>query len=87
MNKYDEIVNTLKEKLQLTDLDRNATLSSLGLDSLDVVEFILDIEDNYGLKFESSETQTDEAKTDEVETTETAETTEVEIVEPDNKQE
>lgn len=57
MNKYDEIVNTLKEKLQLTDLDRNATLSSLGLDSLDVVEFILDIEDNYGLKFESSETQ------------------------------
>ena len=57
MDKYEEIVNSLKEKLHIETLDLNSTLASLGLDSLDVLEFILDIEDNYGLKFDPSETQ------------------------------
>ena len=57
MNKYESIVKELQEKLNLTTLDKGATLASLGLDSLDVVEFILDVEDNYDIKFESSETQ------------------------------
>ncbi|MDY2727885.1 MAG: phosphopantetheine-binding protein [Candidatus Onthovivens sp.] len=57
MNKYESIVKELQEKLNLTTLDEGATLASLGLDSLDVVEFILDVEDNYDIKFESSETQ------------------------------
>ena len=38
-------------------LDESATLASLGLDSLDVVEYIIDIEDNFGLTFKPEETQ------------------------------
>lgn len=57
MSKYEQIVEELKKKLNVETLDRNATLSSLGLDSLDVVEFILDVSDNYDIQFESSEAQ------------------------------
>lgn len=55
--KYDEIIELLKTKLSVTELNREATLASLGLDSLDVVEFILDLEDTYDIKFEAEETQ------------------------------
>lgn len=57
MDKYEQIVEQLKKELQLETLDENATLASLGLDSLDVVEFILDIEDNFDIHFDPSETQ------------------------------
>ena len=57
MNNYDKVVNTLKAKLKLEKLDPEATLASLGLDSLDVVEFVLDLEDEYNITFEPSETQ------------------------------
>ena len=57
MSKYDQSVNDFKTKLKVDTLDENATLASFGLDSLDVVEFILEIEDNYGLSFEASEAQ------------------------------
>lgn len=55
--KYEEIIELLKTKLSVTELNREATLASLGLDSLDVVEFILDLEDTYDIKFEAEETQ------------------------------
>lgn len=57
MNNYDKVVNTLKTRLKLEKLDPEATLTSLGLDSLDVVEFVLDLEDEYNITFEPSETQ------------------------------
>ncbi len=57
MNNYDKVVNTLKAKLKLEKLDSESTLASLGLDSLDVVEFVLDLEDEYNITFEPSETQ------------------------------
>lgn len=57
MSNYDKVVNTLKTKLKLEKLDPEATLASLGLDSLDVVEFVLDLEDEYSITFEPSETQ------------------------------
>lgn len=57
MVKYEEIEEKIKEKLNITENDENATLASLGLDSLDVVEVILDLEDSYGIKFEPQETQ------------------------------
>lgn len=57
MNVYDEIINSIKEKLNLKEIDTNATLASLGLDSLDVVECVLDIEEKYKIKFEPTETQ------------------------------
>ena len=57
MSKYEQILNDFKTKLNVTELDPEATLASFGLDSLDVVEFILEIEDNYDLSFEASEAQ------------------------------
>jgi acyl carrier protein len=32
-------------------------LTTYGLDSLDVVEFVLDVEDKYGISFEAEETK------------------------------
>ena len=57
MSKYEQILSDFKAKLKVEELDPTATLASLGLDSLDVVEFILEVEDNYGLSFEASEAQ------------------------------
>ncbi|HBS10709.1 MAG TPA: acyl carrier protein [Firmicutes bacterium] len=57
MTNYEKVLENLKTKLKIENLDANATLASLGLDSLDVVEFVLDLEDEYGITFEPSETQ------------------------------
>ena len=56
-NKMEEIEGLIKEKLKISEIDRNATLSNYGLDSLDVVEFILDIEDKYNITFAAEETK------------------------------
>ncbi len=52
-----EIENALKQKLNISTIDENATLTTYGLDSLDVVEFVLDVEDKYGISFEAEETK------------------------------
>ena len=57
MTNYEKVLENLKTKLKIENLDANATLASLGLDSLDVVEFVLYLEDEYGITFEPSETQ------------------------------
>ena len=57
MEKRTEIENLIKEKLNIKDLDYSATLATYGLDSLDVVEFVLEVEDTYGVTFESEETK------------------------------
>lgn len=53
--KIKEVEDAVKERLKIEEIDRDATLSNYGLDSLDVVEFILDIEEKYGVSFETSE--------------------------------
>ncbi len=57
MAKREEIENLIRTKLNIENLDYNATLTTYGLDSLDVVEFVLEIEDTYGVTFESEETK------------------------------
>lgn len=57
MEQLNEIETLIKEKLNVDEIDRNATLANYGLDSLDVVEFILDIEDKYNITFNPEETR------------------------------
>ena len=56
-SKRSEIESLVKEKLNIADLDYNATLNTYCLDSLDVVEFVLEVEDTYGITFETEETK------------------------------
>lgn len=57
MANINEIETLVKEKLNVNEIDRNATLATYGLDSLDVVEFILELEDKFNISFETEETQ------------------------------
>ena len=57
MDKKEEIELLIKKQLKIEEIDRNATLATYGLDSLDVVEFLLDLEDHYGVSFDSEETK------------------------------
>lgn len=56
MDKKQEIENLIKEKLNISEINKNATIADYGLDSLDVVEFLLELEEQYGISFEASET-------------------------------
>lgn len=55
--KNNEVISMIKEKLNVAEIERNATIATYGLDSLDVVEFLLDLEDRFNIAFESSETK------------------------------
>ncbi len=57
MANITEIENLIKEKLSCEEIDKDATLATYGLDSLDVVEFILELEDKYNISFEAEETK------------------------------
>ena len=57
MDKKTELESLIKTKLHIETIDRDATLATYGLDSLDVVEFLLDLEDKYGLTFTAEETK------------------------------
>lgn len=45
----------LEKRTNLTNVDLNQPLSSLGLDSLDLVEVVLEIEEELGITFNSDE--------------------------------
>ncbi|MCH5171871.1 MAG: acyl carrier protein [Erysipelotrichales bacterium] len=55
MNKLEEIKVMFAKKVKVDELDPNAELKSLGLDSLDLVELIMDIEEQYGIEFDNEE--------------------------------
>ncbi len=57
MNRETELENLIKEKLNVSSIDRDATIATYGLDSLDVVEFLLDLEDRYNVAFSAEETK------------------------------
>ncbi|MBO8461516.1 MAG: acyl carrier protein [Firmicutes bacterium] len=57
MDKVQEIINEMKEKYEIKDLNLNASLTDLQIDSLDVVEFLLSLEDKYNITFEAEEMQ------------------------------
>ena len=55
MSKIEEIRKMFAERLHLESLDDAKSLKDLGLDSLDVVELCLDLEETYNIQFETSE--------------------------------
>lgn len=57
MDKVQEIINEMKAKYEIKDLNLNASLTDLQIDSLDVVEFLLSLEDKYNITFEAEEMQ------------------------------
>ena len=54
----DEIRKAFAERLHLETLDESKSLKELGLDSLDVVEMCLDLEEKYGIEFQTEELST-----------------------------
>lgn len=57
MSKKEELEHLIKERLGVDEIDRDATIATAGLDSLDVVELLLDLEDRFGVTFTSEETK------------------------------
>lgn len=55
MNKLDEIKKMFAEKIKMENPDPNTDLKTLGLDSLDLVELIMDIEEKFGVEFNNDE--------------------------------
>lgn len=53
--KIDEIKKLFMSRLNLKELDESKSLMELGLDSLDVVDMCLDLEERYGIHFEQSD--------------------------------
>ena len=54
-NKMEEFRKMFAERLGVKKVDEAKSLKDLGLDSLDVVEMCLDLEDRFGVQFETSE--------------------------------
>ena len=55
MNIYEEFVEILKGKASVKEIEATSDLRSLGIDSLDLVEIIMDVEDKFGIQFENDE--------------------------------
>ena len=54
-NKMEEFRAMFAARLGVKKIDETKSLKDLGLDSLDVVEMCLDLEDRFGVQFETSE--------------------------------
>lgn len=54
-NQVNEIRKQFCDKLHLESIDDDKPMKELGLDSLDVVELCLDLEDKYGFQFTTDE--------------------------------
>ena len=54
---YDKLVSYAVEQLELSpeDITPESTFESLGIDSLDVVEMIMDLENELGVELEMEE--------------------------------
>ena len=48
----EQIKKLFCERLAVANLDENKSLEELGLDSLDVVDMCLDVEDKFGVHFD-----------------------------------
>lgn len=55
MDKMKEIEKIFAKRVKLETIDANVELRTLGLDSLDLVEVMMDIEDEFGVQFENEE--------------------------------
>lgn len=57
MDKKTELEALMKEKFNVEQIDRDALIASYGLDSLDIVEFLLSLEEKYGITFDAEDTK------------------------------
>lgn len=55
MDIYETLKNIMSHKMDVTDLKEESSLVSLGLNSIDLVEITLEIEDSFHIEFTSSE--------------------------------
>jgi len=53
--RIDEIKALFCERLGMSKVDESKGLRDLGLDSLDVVELCMELEDRYGIQFDTEE--------------------------------
>ena len=53
--RIDEIKALFYERLGMSKVDDSKGLRDLGLDSLDVVELCMELEDRYGIQFDTEE--------------------------------
>jgi len=53
-----KVEQVMAKKLKVDSIDPNKELRELGLDSLDVVELLLELEDEFGIQFSSDELKT-----------------------------
>lgn len=51
-DRFQEAEKLFKEKLGVDEIDPKATLLTYGLDSLDVMDFLLGLEDKFNIRFE-----------------------------------
>ena len=55
MDKIEKIKEILAKKINVDNLGADDDLSKLGLDSLDLVEIVMDVEEVFGVQFEMDE--------------------------------
>ena len=53
--KMEQFREMFADRLGMKNVDESKSLRDLGLDSLDVVEMCLDLEDRFGVSFETAE--------------------------------
>ena len=53
--KMEQFREMFAERLGVKNVDESKSLRDLGLDSLDIVEMCLDLEDRFGVNFETEE--------------------------------
>lgn len=58
MNYYQEFVNLLSSKVKGKEITPETELKSLGIDSLDLVEIVMDAEEKYNVMFSNDELAT-----------------------------
>jgi acyl carrier protein len=54
-SQMDSIKKMFAERIGVEKVDESKSLKEIGLDSLDVVEMCLDLEDKFGIQFETEE--------------------------------
>ena len=55
MDVRKKVSEIMSKRVNVSNLKEDDSLSSLGLDSLDLVEVMLEIEDELGIEFDSNE--------------------------------
>ena len=55
MKYLEEFKKIISKRVDNQEIDENSNLRSLGIDSLDLVEIVLEVEDMYDVSFENEE--------------------------------